>query len=478
MKLFPNAKAILELGNLQITWYAFLIMLGILFVYTQTVKTIKKWGYSSQVIDDMLIPAGLSIVLGARLYYVVFQWDFYSVHPEEIIAIWHGGLAIHGAILGGLLYLAWYCKQHQFSFLRMCDAIFPNILLAQAIGRWGNFINQEAYGQIVDSLDFLPDWIAQRMWIDGAYRQPTFLYESMLDAIGFVCITQIFRKHFYKQKGDCLWMYMIWYGGSRFWIESMRSDALMWGSLKMAQIVSIVFIGIGIVGLVTKRHHDKPVVLFDLDGTLIDSKAMIFETFKRVFQEKLPGYELSQEELNSFFGPTLEVTFKKYFKEEEIENIIQYYQVVNLSLHEQYLKIMPEAIETVQALKEYGCKVGIVSNKRHHAVEVGLKYSKLAPYMDLVFGREDLPRPKPQADGLLEACNVLHANYDSCVYVGDNPSDIVAAKNMAAYSIGYSNDAIQIENLKKAKPCRMVKHLGEIVDICKEDRMWRDFSIW
>ena len=481
MRLFPNSKIILSLGSLDITWYALLIVIGIVFVYRQTCKTIHKWGYSTQIIDDLLWPAGLSILIGARAYYVLFEWDFYSLHPEEIVAIWHGGLAIHGAILGGVLSLFWYCKKHAYSFLRMCDVIFPNVLLAQAIGRWGNFLNQEAYGGIVSAKDmrWFPEWFQNQMWIDGAFRQPTFFYESVLNLLAFGWIVFIFRKKFYKQEGDCASMYLICYGGIRFWIESMRTDALMLGSLKTAQIVSILFIGLGILGLLTKRkHHEKPTVLFDLDGTLIDSKSMIFETFRRVFKDKLPDYDLSEAELNSFFGPTLEVTFKKYFKEEEIEEIIQYHQKVNLALHEQYLKNMPGAIETVQTLKAYGCKVGIVSNKRHHAVEVGLKYSHLAPYMDLVFGKEDLPRPKPEADGLLEACNCLQVNYDTCIYVGDNPSDILAAKNMAAYSIGYSNDAGQIENLKKVFPCKMVEDLMEIPEICKEDRLWRDFSIW
>ena len=481
MTLLPNSKIFFSIGSLHITWYALLIMVGIVFVYKQTCKTVHKWGYSTQIIDDLLLPIGLSILVGARAYYVLFEWDFYSMHPEEIIAVWHGGLAIHGAILGGISYLFWYCKKHDYSFLRMCDVIFPNVLLAQAIGRWGNFMNQEAYGRIVpeQSMRWFPEWFKNQMWIDGAYRQPTFFYESILNVAAFLFIVFIFRKKFYKQEGDCASMYLICYGSIRFWIESMRTDALMLGSWKMAQIVSVIFICIGIIGILTKRkNHPKPTVLFDLDGTLIDSKSMIFETFRRVFKDKLPEHILSEEELNSFFGPTLEVTFKKYFKEEEIEDMIQYYQVVNLDLHEKYLKNMPGAIETVQALKKYGCKVGIVSNKRHHAVEVGLKYSHLAPYMDLVFGKEDLPRPKPEADGLLEACNQLNANYDTCIYIGDNPSDIMAAKNMAAYSVGYSNDAGQIENLKKVSPCKMVDHLSEIVDLCKKDRMWRDFSIW
>ena len=481
MKVFPNPQVILSFGNFTITWYALLIVVGIFFVYKQTCNTIKKWGYSTMIIDEMLVPLGISLLFGARLYYVIFQWDYYSIHPDEIIKIWNGGLAIHGAILAGILYLFYYCKKHEYSFFRICDAIMPHVLLAQAIGRWGNFVNQEAFGSIASEefMHIFPKFIRDPMWINGAYRHPVFLYESLLNGLGWILLTKVFRKKFYKQKGDCLWMYMIWYGSVRLWIESMRSDALMLGTIKIAQLVSGIFIVVGVLGLMTKRsHHPKPVVLFDLDGTLIDSRPMIFETFRRVFRDRLPEYPLKEEELFTFFGPTLEETFKRYFKEEDIDSIIEYYQKVNLELHEEYLKAMPKARETLKALKEYGCKIGIVSNKRKIPVELGLKITKLESYVDLVLAKEDLPKAKPDPSGLIKACNELHANYDTCIYVGDNPGDIIAAKNMAAYSIGYSNNDVQVENLKKTNPCRMVKNLSEIVNICKEDRMWRDFSIW
>ena len=316
----------------------------------------------------------------------------------------------------GVGYMTWICAKEKYSWLRMSDVLLTNILLVYASEKW------------------------------------IFLF-------GFLFITYLVRKK-YEQEGTCAWIALLMYG------------CMPWTAF------SIVWILISGVGLVTKRHHTKPTVLFDLDGTLIDSQPLVFETFRRVFQEKLPEHELTHEELCSFFGPTLEVTFKKYFKESEIESVIERYQEINLELHEAYLKNMPEAIETIQALKAYGCQVGIVSNKRHKPVELGLEISGLKPYMDVVLGTEDLPKPKPDASGLLKACDLLHANYDTCIYVGDNPSDILAAKNMAAYSIGYSNDAKQIENLRKAQPCRQVSSLLDIVDICKEDRMWRDFSIW
>ena len=373
----------------------------------------------------MELQLSLRFLLFLIAYYRTFttlqKWGYstFEIHSMALPSMVIMAMAhLHSIVfLCGLGYMTWVCVRKKYSWLRMSDVLLTNLLLVYASEQW------------------------------------IFLF-------GFLLITYFIRKLKYEQEGNCAWWALIWYG------------CLPW------DVWSIVCVCISVVGLLTKRHHPKPLVLFDLDGTLIDSQPLVFETFRRVFQEKLPNHVLSDEELYSFFGPTLEDTFKKYFKEEEIEDIIECYQEINLQLHESYLKNMPDALKSVQALKEYGCQVGIVSNKRHKPVELGLKISGLRPYMDLVYGKEDLPKPKPDASGLVKACNQLQASYDTCIYVGDNPGDILAAKNMAAYSIGYSKDEKQIENLRKAQPCRQVSSLLEIVDICKEDRMWRDFSIW
>lgn len=152
MQLFPDTKIILSIGGLHVTWYAVLILTGVLAAYFLAQNTMKKWGYSKTILEDYVIPMMALSIIGARLYYVIFEWDFYSAHPDQIIAIWNGGLAIYGGLIVGVLYSIYYFKRQRISALRMADCIMPGVMVAQAFGRWGNFMNQEAFGKVVPKL--------------------------------------------------------------------------------------------------------------------------------------------------------------------------------------------------------------------------------------------------------------------------------------------------------------------------------------
>lgn len=265
MHLFPDPKIFLSIGPIQITWYALCILTGALFAYGLSQKTVKKWGYGQALLEDYFLPMFALSILGARVYYVLFQWDYYSRYPQEIIQIWHGGLAIHGGLIVGICFSLYYFKKKKVSFLRMFDAIMPNVLLAQAFGRWGNFFNQEAFGNIVPEsfYDSFPAFIKDHMYIQGAYREPTFLYESTMNIVGFLLISFVFRRKGYRKHGDCGWAYCIWYGSTRFVIESLRSDSLMLGPIKVAQLISVALVILGVVGLSGKlTRYKKPVLCF------------------------------------------------------------------------------------------------------------------------------------------------------------------------------------------------------------------------
>lgn len=485
MHFFESTKIFVSFGSFKITWYAVFILTGAFMAYMLAQKTLKKWGYSSTLLDDYFFPTFLISILGARIYYVIFEWSYYSKHLMDIFAIWKGGLAIHGGLIAGALFSLYFFKKRNISPLRMADLMLPCVMLAQVFGRWGNFMNQEAFGGIVPEsyFDHFPVFIKDMMFINGAYHQPTFLYESVGNLIGFLFIIFIFRKKFYHKHGDCGFMYLLWYGVVRFFVEGLRTDSLMFGPLRVAQLVSLVMVILGILGLSGFFHklfhfHRKPVLLFDLDGTLINSQKLVFETFRQVFKQEKPEVVLDEETLYSFFGPALEVTFSKYFDQDQIERVIQEFQKINKRLHDQMLEEIPHARETIMALHEAGYSMAVVSNKRHGVVEMGLKASGLAPYFDVVLGKEDLPEPKPSASGLIEATVLLHTGHDNTIYVGDNAADVIAAKNMGAYSIGFSIDSKQLEGLKKEKPCRIITDLRELLSIVKEERSWSDLSIW
>ena len=229
-------------------------------------------GIKQDFIFNMLFWSFIFGILGARLYYVVFNFQEYIKDPIEIIKIWNGGLAIHGGLLAGVLTCYLYCKRYNVRPLRMCDLIVVPLLLGQAIGRWGNFFNQEAHGAAttvakLKSL-FIPDFIINGMQIDGVYYFPTFFFESIVCLVSFLVLC-IIRRGKYTKVGSMTASYLMIYGVLRFFIEIERTDALMIAGFKMAQIVSVIMF---IIGLVLMMYISRKPKFDDLynDRTNVD----------------------------------------------------------------------------------------------------------------------------------------------------------------------------------------------------------------
>lgn len=239
-----------SLGIISISWYSIFILVGVVLASFIIIKEAKKFNISVDFISNLIFYSLIFGILGARIYYVIFNLDYYLLYPSEIFKIWNGGLAIHGGIIAGLITLIIMCKKENISVFKMADIVVPGVIIAQAIGRWGNFFNSEAHGGIV-TLNFLksihiPSFIIKGMYINGNYYHPTFLYESVFCVLGFI-ILLIIRKTKKIKTGNILSIYLVWYGIIRFFIESLRTDSLMLGSIKMAQLVSIIMIITGII---------------------------------------------------------------------------------------------------------------------------------------------------------------------------------------------------------------------------------------
>ena len=250
----------LEVGPIKIYWYSLTMFAAILVATILIVRESKKQKINDNILIDLIFYGIISGILGARIYYVLFNLDYYLQDPLEIIKIWHGGIAIHGAIIGGLIFLILYSKKKKLNVLKMMDIIAVGLIIAQAIGRWCNFFNQEAYGRIV-TISFLkklylPNFIIQNMYIDGYYREPTFLYESFFSFVGFLIIILLRKKKNIKV-GQLTGIYLIWYGIERLVIETFRSDSLMFGNIKIAQLISIIFILTGVFLFNKNRKKDK-----------------------------------------------------------------------------------------------------------------------------------------------------------------------------------------------------------------------------
>lgn len=247
-----------ELGPLTVRWYALCIVTGLfLAVYLAQKEAPRKKIKPDDVIDFILWAFPLAI-LGARLYYVVFQWQEYAANPIKIFAIWEGGIAIYGGLITGAIVLFVYAYYHLIEPLDFLDIAAPGVMIAQSIGRWGNFVNQEAYGGAVKSLDYLPAFIRNQMFIDGSYRQPTFLYESLWNLLGFVLVMSLRHRPKLFRQGEVTFFYLMWYGLGRFVIEGMRTDSLMLAGLRVSQWLSVALVLAGISLLIYRRQHNPP----------------------------------------------------------------------------------------------------------------------------------------------------------------------------------------------------------------------------
>jgi phosphatidylglycerol:prolipoprotein diacylglycerol transferase len=223
----PFDPVALDLSIVVIRWYGILLACAVAIGLWIAVREGARKNIPAQVFIDATLFSIPMALVGARLYYVAFRWDYYSTHWTEIIAIWQGGIAIYGALIGAAIGVWLYARRRAVSFVSLIDCAAPGFLLGQAIGRWGNFFNQEAFGAIVhrESLAFLPQFIVDQMWIDGQYRQPTFLYESMWCMACFVVLLVVRRLSFVRP-GDIALLYVAVYALGRFFIEGLRADSL------------------------------------------------------------------------------------------------------------------------------------------------------------------------------------------------------------------------------------------------------------
>lgn len=241
----------------NVYYYSLCILLGVIVAYILITREGKKQGLTKEFTSDLIFYTLIIGILGARVYYCVFNLDYYLANPSEILKIYNGGLAIHGGVIAGLIFVYFYTKKKNVSFIKILDIVAPAVIIAQSFGRWGNFFNQEAHGGITTYQNLknmhIPEFIINGMHIEGKYYYPTFFFESIWCLIGFI-ILMIARRNKNLRKGFQIGFYFIWYGIGRFFIEAFRTDSLMFFGLKIAQIVSLIGIIIGIIIIVTNKN--------------------------------------------------------------------------------------------------------------------------------------------------------------------------------------------------------------------------------
>ena len=288
-------------------------------------------------------------------------------------------------------------------------------LIGQTFGRWGNFMNQELYGPVVENLNWLPSLIRDQMFINGAFRHPTFLYESLINLVGLIIILALRRKKLFKL-GDIVALYLIWYGMARIPNELLRlqsgvAEPLMIGGVSVSVLTSIGFIIAGIAIIIGKRIYAKDLpyystygkhaVLFDLDGTLLDTKDIIYDNIKRTFAIYQPDRTFTEKELKAFVGPTLEESFSWYEKDhDKVLKMVETYREFNRENHDKGVNAFPNVEKVFKTLKENDYMIGIVSSKKTEFVTIGLDQHNLSQYVDIIIGADDVLVHKPDPTGI------------------------------------------------------------------------------
>lgn len=529
-------KIAFSIGKFEVAWYAVIILSAIILsVLIGYYGFAKRLGMNDDILITGVTLAVVLCILGTRLYYVIFNseginsfWDIFNLRK--------GGLAIHGGIITLIIFLPIYCKVKKMKILTLIEIVIPLLMISQCIGRWGNFINQEAFGslvpfsgelenntltaaQLLEQREYLsrlliPDFIIDNMYIDTissvaptiGYYHPTFLYESVFNFIGFGLY--MFLRRFVKQikVGDGLCFYLVWYGALRFFIESLRTDALLFFNtgLKTAQLISILFIIVGVTLFILRRvfkfhmiscydalykegatmmlevpteeevddreQKENKVVIFDCDGTILDTYKLIEQVVIKTFAEIQPEYDMTEEEAHTFFGPFLDETFANYYDtKEEIEHAVDVYRKYCDELTPEYVKAYDGIKEMLQELKDKNYKIAMVSNKITQAINMGLDLCGISDYFDLIVGADKLAYSKPHPDGIQQV--MKHFDVDYSVLVGDTFIDMETADNAGITFIGVTWCVIKEDDFKSVgadyvvnKPDEIVKILDKLVE--------------
>lgn len=262
----------LTIGTFEIRWYSFCILIGALLGIKLFTNEGKKFKYDLDYLFNLAFWVIIFGLIGARIYYVLFNFSVYNNDILSAFKIWEGGLAIHGGILFGLITTIVYTKKYNINTLKIMDMIVPSLIFAQGIGRWGNFFNSEAYGSVISKSYLIdkniPEFIIDGMLINNNYHHPTFYYEFLVCLFGFLVLLIVRRFNGIKI-GWLTSIYLIWYGIGRFFIESLRTDSLMFGAFKVAQLVSLSMILIGIIILLFTCKKGKYESLYNAEEDMV-----------------------------------------------------------------------------------------------------------------------------------------------------------------------------------------------------------------
>ena len=478
IQFFPNEQTFLmfSIGGLtfDIRWYAVLIMTGAACAYYFCLRSIKESRYiRKDFFDNLFIYTLWAGIIGARLWFCTFyNFSYYMSDPLEIIKIWDGGLAIQGGLVFGALFAYWYAKKNRYPFMKLLDIILPNVMLAQSIGRWGNYVNRECHGAEVGAeyFDGILSFLKDGMYIDGHYYEPMFFYESVLCLIGWAVIMFVLRKR-QNKRGDLACAYLMWYGVIRFFIEARRTDSLYLGNLKMAQVTSVVFVILGLLGYIGVFNKilkkDKPTLFFDFDGTLMDTRQCIVEAYRSLFRKYSDESKFTPEIQDEIIGPALRDLFPKYFPGIDYDTLYADYRKTQIEVTKKTTHPTPNSLEVLKTLHDGGYKIAIISTRTSKGIKELTDEFGMSEYIDDVCGLNDVTKLKPDPEGIFDIVERNKWNRE-CVMIGDSLMDMGCGSNYGAYNVAYISEPSRKEELEKASNVT-IEDMKELLPVLDQD---------
>lgn len=282
-----------EIFGKPIYWYGIIISLGVLIGIYLAMREAKRLELDPEIIIDFCLLAIPLAIIGARIYYVVFQWDAYKDNPIDAIKIWEGGLAIFGAVIGGVIAALIFTRWRKLDFWLLADIVAPSLILGQALGRWGNFFNQEAYGYAITNPAW--QWFPAAVFIEKnqQWHMATFFYESLWNFIVFLFL--IFYRKRKKRNGEVFLLYLILYSCGRIVIEGLRTDSLYWGPFRVSQLLSGILIVLGTAMFFVRRKKEALNNNQDIEA---DPKADMKQDDEKYMEETEQDKEESVDEGN------------------------------------------------------------------------------------------------------------------------------------------------------------------------------------
>lgn len=443
MKVFPDAKTLLSLGIFSLPVYAITFILGIALASWFSYKEAKRKGIRRELNLELIVVAIVGGFVFSRFFWVLFNLGEYLKYLPYVFAINDGGMSIMGALLGVSFVTGLYAKERKLSALQVLDFIAPLFLFSTIFIRMGRAFERSS------------------VWIP-----------IVLDTLGFVLIWFQFRSYRpgYK-RGQALALTLCWLGLTAVATIVFKWDPYLKGQFLLAFLVE----AIGVAGLwfVYNRKEEKPTILFDLDGTIMDSRRMVLYCYAYLFKKYSSLKQFTMDKQDEVFGASLQEEIEKFFPNQDAHVLVQEYRQYQRSFSwSKEVSLFPETQETLEYLWKEGYTIGLVSSRLTESCESWLKQLRLDHCFSVIVGRDQVKRPKPSPAGIRFACQRLKTSTANCLYIGDNGTDIQAAKRAGVFAVGFNTEERKLAPLKKEKPNRIIHQLDELKDILAEDHAW------